>query len=78
MKLIEKKKINARYYKRYDKPQTPYQRLMACPDIANSVKNKLKKQHGKLNPFELKRTIESKLKHFFTLVSVTSNVRQRL
>jgi hypothetical protein len=26
--LIEKKKINARYYKRYDKPLTPYRRLM--------------------------------------------------
>ncbi|MDF2867335.1 MAG: hypothetical protein K0S11_805, partial [Gammaproteobacteria bacterium] len=46
----------------------------ACPDMASTVKNKLKKQHDKLNPFELKRTIESKLKHIFTLVSVTSNV----
>jgi hypothetical protein len=30
MKLIEKKKINSRYYKRYDEPKTPYQRVLMC------------------------------------------------
>jgi hypothetical protein len=78
MKLIEKKKINSRYYKRYDTPMTPYQRLMESEHITQEVKNKLEKLHATLNPFELKRIIEQKLKHIFKFVTVTSNVRQRI
>jgi len=78
MKLIEKKKIKSRYYKRYDTPKTPYQRLMESEHIPQDVKDKLEKQHAMLNPFELKRVIEQKLKQIFKFVTVTSNVRQRL
>jgi len=78
MKLVEKKKINSRYYKRYDKPMTPCLRLLVSPYIPQDVKNRLREQHRQLNPFELKRIIEQKLKKIFKLVSVTSNVRQRL
>ena len=78
MKLVEKIKINSRYHKRYDKPMTPYLRLIASGHISQEVKDRLREQHRKLNPFELKRIIEQKLKNIFTLVSVTSNVRQRL
>jgi len=78
MKLVEKKKINSRYYKRYDTPMTPYQRLMESEHISQDVKDRLEKQHTMLNPFELKRIIEQKLKQIFKFVTVTSNVRQRL
>jgi hypothetical protein len=78
MKLVEKKKINSRYYKRYDTPKTPYQRLIESESIATDVKKQLEKKHVMLNPFALKRAIEDKLKHIFKFVSVTSNVRQRL
>jgi hypothetical protein len=78
MKLVEKKKINSRYSRRYDKPMTPYLRLMSATHIPQDVKNRLREQHRQLNPFELKRIIEQKLKEIFKLVSVTSNVRQRL
>lgn len=78
MKLVEKKKINSRYYKRYDTPKTPYQRLMESEYISQDVKDKLEKQHATLNPFELKRVIEQKLKHIFKFFTVTSNVRQRI
>jgi len=78
MKLIEKKKINSRYYKRYDTPMTPYQRLMESEHISQDVKDRLEKQHATLNPFELKRIIEQKLKQIFKFVTVTSNVRQRV
>lgn len=78
MKLIEKKKINSRYYKRYDKPMTPYLRLLSSVHISQETKSRLREQHKQLNPFELKRIIEQKLKQLFKLVSVTSNVRQRI
>jgi hypothetical protein len=47
-------------------PQTPYQRLLASPDIPEATKAKLRTQHAKLNPFALKKSIEVKLKKFFT------------
>ena len=78
MKLVEKKKINSRYYKRYDTPKTPYQRLLESEYITQDVKDRLEKQHATLNPFALKRAIERKLKHIFKFVTVTSNVRQRV
>lgn len=67
MKLAEKKKINSRYYKRYDKPKTPYQRLIESKYIAQDAKDRLERQHKMLNPFELKRVIERKLKHIFNV-----------
>lgn len=78
MKLIEKKKVNSRYYKRYDKPQTPYQRLLKSEQIPQVTKNKLAQTHKTLNPFELKRCIENKLKNIFRSVSITNKVRHRL
>lgn len=78
MKLIEKKRVGARYHKKYAKPETPYARVMASDEIDQTVKSSLRKQHEALNPFALKQEIEAKLKSIFSNVPVTSNVRQRL
>ena len=78
MKLIEKKRVGARYQKKYTKPETPYARVMAFDEVDQVTKNSLRKQHETLNPFALKQDIEAKLKTIFSTVSVTSNVRQRL
>ena len=47
-------------------PKTPYQRLLDSPDIPAATKVKLRAEHAKLDPFELKKNIELKLKKFFT------------
>lgn len=78
MKLIEKKRVGARYHKKYAKPETPYARVMASDEIGQTVKSSLRKQHEALNPFALKQEIEAKLKSIFSNVPVTSNVRQRI
>jgi len=78
MKLTDKQRINARYIKRYDQPQTPYQRVMNCEQVAVEVKSSLQTLHDSLNPFILKQQIEAKLRTIFHSVTVTSNVRQRL
>ncbi len=77
-KLITKERLNSKYKKQYDKPMTPYERLMKSEHLPTSFKLKLAEQHLKLNPFQLKHAIETKLKAIFSLVSVTSNVRHRL
>ena len=78
LKLLEKKRINSRYYKKYESPKTPYQRLLESPHLSDEDKDTLRKCHLTLDPFKLKRQIEAQLKTIFTSVSVTSNVRQRL
>lgn len=79
MKLIAKEKINSKYKKKYDKPQTPYQRIMTCSDIDAQKKKMLEEKHQTLNPFALKRIriIDQKVKHILKLVSVTFSMSQR-
>ena len=64
-KLIEKKVIASKTVKRYDKPKTPYERVMESKDVDSSVKRSLKEQFEKLNPFQLKKGIEAKMKKIF-------------
>ena len=78
MKLLEKKRINSKYYKKYGPPLTPYDRVLASSHIADEAKKRLETIHLSLNPFILKRSIEKKLRVIFKSVKVTSNVRQRI
>jgi hypothetical protein len=77
-KLLEKKKIGSKYKKKYESPQTPYQRLINSNHVAQEKKEQLRSCQENLNPFILKRKIEEHLKEIFKLVKVTTNVRQRL
>lgn len=77
MKLKEKIKINSRYKKKYDKPKTPYQRLLDSKDITEDKKEALRARHQQLNPFELKRIIDQKVRRILQLATVTSSMRQR-
>ena len=65
--LKREKKKNGRTKRFYEKkPKTPYQRLLESPDIPEATKRKLRTQHSGLDPFALKKSIEVKLKKFFT------------
>ncbi|GMT42990.1 MAG: hypothetical protein IEMM0002_1401 [bacterium] len=64
-KLIEKEKINSKYRKKYDEPTTPYQRIIDSPDIGKEEKRKLRAIHAELNPYNLRKEIEKKLKKIF-------------
>jgi hypothetical protein len=77
-KLLEKKRINSKYQKKYETPKTPYQRLLDSPHISDAKKMELQACHQGLDPFILKQGIEQKLKEIFKLVKVTTNVRQRI
>lgn len=64
MKLIAKKrcgKNQEKIKKTYDKAKTPYQRVLECEEVDKEKKESLKKQYEKLNPAELKRSIDRKL-----------------
>jgi hypothetical protein len=65
MKLAEKKRVGARYVKKHDVPQTPYQRLLASPTLSAEAKAGLQQQFATLNPFVLKKEVERKLRIIF-------------
>lgn len=67
VKLIEKKRIASKTVKRYDKPKTPYQRIMESPEISDEIKMKLSELFHALNPFVLRKAMEKKLKEIFQL-----------
>jgi hypothetical protein len=67
MKLISKERINSKYRKKYDRPKTPYQRLLDSCDISNETKQKLIGIYQSINPFILQHKIEVKLKTIFKL-----------
>jgi len=67
-KLKEKIRIGARIVKKYERPETPFDRLMRSPHLSEARKESLKKKKLGLNPFELKTELECKLRIFFDLL----------
>ncbi|MGH8525227.1 MAG: integrase [Gammaproteobacteria bacterium] len=68
-KLLRREKKNGKTKRIYEKkPQTPYQRLLESPDITEAMKARLRAEHAGLDPWALKKTIEEKLKNFFTVL----------
>ena len=61
-KLIEKKRVGSKYVKRYEKPRTPYARLLESPEVSPAEKEKLRALRAGLNPVKLRERIEQKLR----------------
>lgn len=57
MKLIGKERTGAKVKKTYDRPRTPYQRLLDSSALSKPAKQHLRTQYAGLNLAELKRNI---------------------
>lgn len=62
VKLVEKYRQGSKIIKKYDKPKTPFQRLLESPDISKETKNQLKEYSKKLNPFDIQKLMTNKIK----------------
>ncbi len=51
---------------------------MESEHIDEETKERLKNKFESLNPFELKKNIEKKLKKIFELVNISTKVRRRI
>jgi transposase InsO family protein len=75
MKLLRKERIGSKVKRVYDKPQTPFERVIASKH-GDSVKiAELKKLYATLNPFGLVETIENKLDRLTKLANVRQSPR---
>ena len=57
LKLASKERVGAKVTKRYDKAQTPYQRVLQSDQVDAEVKDRLRETFNQLNPVELRRRI---------------------
>lgn len=78
MKLKEKTRIGGKLVKKHDEPTTPYHRLMNSEHITEREKTVLRSRFERLNPFELKRELESRLKWFFKIVDINKARRLKV
>jgi hypothetical protein len=62
LKLLSKTRKGAKTIRKYSPPQTPYQRLLESKHLSQEQKQKLQNRFHQLNPLQLKREIEQKLK----------------
>lgn len=67
LKLIEKRRDGAKIYKRYDLAQTPHQRAMTQPSVSTFCKVRMQRQYQELNPAQLRRQIDDKLRRLWQL-----------
>ncbi len=61
VKLVRKQRVGSKLKRIYDRPQTPLDRLRACPGVDRAQVNELLRLRATTDPFELARTIEKKL-----------------
>lgn len=62
MKLVKKWREGSRWKRRYDRPQTAYQRLLASGQLTSKEQRHLRDQYESLDPFELAGEVERRLK----------------
>jgi hypothetical protein len=64
-KLLKKTRRGSRIRKTYRSPMTPYEVLLACPQLTQEEKDHLRETFQSLDPLALKDELESKLRTLF-------------
>lgn len=75
MKLFKKERIGSRVKRRYDKPKTPFERVLESGQGDPIKIAELKKLKATINPFDLAQTIERKLQHLGKLANTRQSPR---
>lgn len=78
-RMTGKEKLSSRYRRVYEKTaKTPYQRILEHPAVATEVKEKLRTEHAKLNPWTLKKEIEKRLRYVYDIQHRYGSPRREL
>lgn len=78
MKLISKVREKGRIHRKYDKPKTPYQRLLESTQISEATKQELQAIYNNLNPAQLKRNIDKKLSLLYETYQNKNNINTNI
>jgi hypothetical protein len=77
MKLVKRTREGSKVVKKYDKPMTPYRRILTSPDVSDSDKAKLKALYRNLNPAALNRRITKHQQRLLRLNAAKQSARKR-
>lgn len=75
-KLLSKERIGGKIKRKYDLPKTPYQRLMESDQLSQKTKQELTELYLSLNPAELKRRIDAKLKQLYQIYELKNKIKE--
>ena len=76
-KLVSKTRQGARVRRVHDDPQTPYQRVLACSEVSEDHKERLRRQFDTLNPADLQREVVRLQGELLSLVQQRSHPAER-
>src|SRR3989304_1934279 len=68
LKLVSKAREGSKWVRKHSKPITPAQRVLDHPGISQDTKEKLSSQIKSLNPFQIQKQIQRKLRSIFKLL----------
>ena len=67
VKLLGKERVGSKVRRRYDRPQTPFQRVLACTKADQAKIAELRRLRDRLDPFELSRAIDRQIEVIYSL-----------
>jgi len=70
LKLKKKTRKGAKTIRKYEIPETPYQRLLNSSDVSEADKAALRARFAELNPIQLKKQLEEQLRKVFRLARI--------
>ena len=76
VKLVAKKRVAAKVYKRYDRPTTPYGRLIALGVLDVKTAARLQAEYLSLNPAELRRRLTDNERKLIRLCAQKERIRR--
>ncbi|HXU12373.1 MAG TPA: integrase [Candidatus Binatia bacterium] len=71
VKLLCKERVGSRIRRRYDRPQTPFERVLACPEADARACARLRLLRDRLDPFELSLRIDQQIERIQALAGRT-------
>lgn len=75
LKLEEKLRFKNKITKKYGKAKTPYQRVLESDKVPKEIKENLRMEYRKLNPAELNRKLEKKLKKIENMIKESNKIK---
>ena len=77
MKLLAKRREGAKVHKRYDKAQTPHERLLALGALDEATAARLEEQFLALNPAALRRRLTDNEKKLARMCGLKMQIRRK-
>ena len=75
--LVSKIRVQSKIKRRYSEPMTPFDRILADPDVSLSVKAGLIEKKITLNPFVLRERVKRRLQEIHFIQGIAANLQGR-